>query len=195
MNAVRSSRLDVLEEHTMSFSEDTNRAEQFAELRSDVRHIQSDVTDLKTEVRAVNQRLDTLRDKVDQHAADQVRRTDELRKELAGKIGDGDTKVDTVRTDLTTKIDTVHTDLATKIDTVRTDLTTKIDTVRTDLTTKIDTVHTDLNAKIDTVRNDLSEKIDVIKESLASAKVWALMLYFALAGSLLYVLARGFKWI
>jgi len=29
---------------------------------------------------------------------------------------------------------------------------------------------------------------------LASAKVWAFGLYFALAGSLLYVLARVLKW-
>lgn len=57
------------------------------------------------------------------------------------------------------------------------------------------TIHTELNTKVETVRYDLSGKIDAIKESLASAKVWALMLYFALAGSLLYVLARGFKWI
>ena len=33
------------------------------------------------------------------------------------------------------------------------------------------------------------------KESLASAKVWALILYFALAGSMLGVMARGFHWI
>ena len=39
------------------------------------------------------------------------------------------------------------------------------------------------------------KEIGEIKNSLASAKVWALGLYFALAGSLLYVLARGFKWL
>jgi hypothetical protein len=37
-------------------------------------------------------------------------------------------------------------------------------------------------------------RLDSLKDSLASAKVWALGLYIALAGSLLYVLARGFRW-
>jgi hypothetical protein len=39
-----------------------------------------------------------------------------------------------------------------------------------------------------------NQRLDSLKDSLASAKVWALGLYIALAGSLLYVLARGFKW-
>jgi hypothetical protein len=40
-----------------------------------------------------------------------------------------------------------------------------------------------------------NQRIDGLKDSLASAKVWALGLYIALSGSLLYVLARGFKWL
>jgi hypothetical protein len=39
-----------------------------------------------------------------------------------------------------------------------------------------------------------TQRLDSLKDSLASAKVWALGLYIALAGSLLYVLARGFRW-
>jgi uncharacterized protein YlxW (UPF0749 family) len=39
-----------------------------------------------------------------------------------------------------------------------------------------------------------NQRLDSLKDSLASAKVWAPGLYIALAGSLLYVLARGFKW-
>ncbi|HEY4213150.1 MAG TPA: hypothetical protein VGM84_16845 [Steroidobacteraceae bacterium] len=41
----------------------------------------------------------------------------------------------------------------------------------------------------------VDSKIDALKESLSSAKVWALTLYFALAGSMLFVMAKGFKWI
>jgi len=41
----------------------------------------------------------------------------------------------------------------------------------------------------------VNKEISAIKNSLWTAKVWALGLYFALAGSLLLVLARGFKWI
>jgi len=40
-----------------------------------------------------------------------------------------------------------------------------------------------------------NQKIDQIKDALASVKVWVLSLHFALAGSLLYVIARGLKWL
>jgi len=41
----------------------------------------------------------------------------------------------------------------------------------------------------------LRAKIDKLSESLASAQIWALMLYIALAGALFGVLARGFGWL
>ena len=50
---------------------------------------------------------------------------------------------------------------------------------------------TDIKAELRTT----NQRIDELKDSLASAKVWALGLYIALGGSLLYVLARGFKWV
>jgi hypothetical protein len=40
----------------------------------------------------------------------------------------------------------------------------------------------------------LEGKLDGLKDKLHSVTVWALLLYIALAGSLLTVLAKGFKW-
>ena len=51
--------------------------------------------------------------------------------------------------------------------------------------------HHFFTALFESVRKEIGE----VKDSLASAKIWALGLYFALAGSLLYVLATGFKWL
>jgi len=48
-----------------------------------------------------------------------------------------------------------------------------------------------VDEKFDSVKKEIGE----IKDILASAKVWALGLYFTLAGSLLYVLARALKWL
>jgi outer membrane murein-binding lipoprotein Lpp len=48
--------------------------------------------------------------------------------------------------------------------------------------------------RIDEKFESVNKEIGAVKDSLASAKIWALGLYFALAGSLLYVLARGFRW-
>jgi hypothetical protein len=42
---------------------------------------------------------------------------------------------------------------------------------------------------------DFDAKFDRLAESLASAKVWALVLYIALAGGLFGTLARGFGWL
>jgi chromosome segregation ATPase len=53
-----------------------------------------------------------------------------------------------------------------------------------ELRNEIDRVRTDLTARID-------GKIDALRAELTSTKIWALGLY----GSLLYILARGFKWL
>lgn len=110
MNAVMH-KYEMTEDADMPANEDNTLAVQVAELRSDVHHIQSDVTDLKADLRLTNQRIESFREETAQ--------------------------------------------------------------------------------KFESVKKEIGE----IKDILASAKVWALGLYFALAGSLLYVLARAFKWL
>ena len=39
------------------------------------------------------------------------------------------------------------------------------------------------------------EQLQKIGKELSDAKIWALVLYIGLAGSLFYVLAKGFKWL
>ena len=41
----------------------------------------------------------------------------------------------------------------------------------------------------------IEQKFDSLKDSPSSAKIWALGLYIALTGSLLFVMAHGFKWL
>jgi hypothetical protein len=52
-----------------------------------------------------------------------------------------------------------------------------------------------VNARIESVRADLTAKYDNLKDTIASAKVWALTLYIALAAVNLGTLARGFGWL
>ena len=110
MNAVMH-KYDMTEEADMPANEDNNLELQVAVLRTDVHHIQSDVTDIKADLRLTNQRIESFREETAQ--------------------------------------------------------------------------------KFDSVRKEIGE----VKDSLASAKIWALGLYFTLAGSLFYVLARGFRWL
>ena len=71
----------------------------------------------------------------------------------------------------------------------------KIDALATRFDNKIDASTTKLDNKIDASTTKLDNKIDALKDKLNSMTVWALLLYLALAGSLLTVMAKGFKWI
>jgi len=51
------------------------------------------------------------------------------------------------------------------------------------------------NQKIDSLSQKTDGRFEKLKDSLASAKIWALGLYIALAGSMFYVLAHGFRWL
>ena len=53
----------------------------------------------------------------------------------------------------------------------------------------------DVKADVRSMRDKLEAKIDRLAESLAAAKIWALLLYVALAGGLFGTLARGFGWL
>lgn len=78
-----------------------------------------------------------------------------------------------------------------KIEGVRTSLDGKIESLRTSLEGRIEGVRTELGGRIDGVQRDIRE----LTASFASAKVWALLLYFGLAATLLGVMARGFGWL
>ena len=52
-----------------------------------------------------------------------------------------------------------------------------------------------LRDRIDAVELRLGAKIDALKDELHSAKLWALLLYFALAAGMYATMARGFGWI
>jgi len=45
------------------------------------------------------------------------------------------------------------------------------------------------------VRKDMAQQFEKVYKTISDAKIWALVLYIGLAGSLFYVLAKGFKWL
>lgn len=110
-------------------TEDEKNQRLLGEMLSDIRHLQSDVTDIKTEQRIRFDKVDARFDKMDA--------------QIDGRFE----KVD------------------------------------------------DRFEKVDDHFGRIEKDIGAIKESLASAKVWAIGLYVALAGTMLYVMAHGFKWL
>lgn len=71
----------------------------------------------------------------------------------------------------------------------------KFESMRTEFSGQIQDVRTDLSGQITQVRSELSGKFDDLARSLASAKVWAVLLYVSLAATLLGVMAHGFGWV
>lgn len=55
-------------------------------------------------------------------------------------------------------------------------------------------IQTDVKDIKDDVR-ELRKVAGEIKDSISSAKVWALLLYIGLGASMLYTMAKGFKWL
>lgn len=86
--------------------------------------------------------------------------------------------------------DRVDFDLAVQVAELRAD----VHHIQSD-TTEIKAELRATNQRIESLSQKTDERFRKIEESLASAKVWALGLYIALAGSLFYVLAHGFRWL
>jgi dsDNA-specific endonuclease/ATPase MutS2 len=139
---------------------------QVARLESDVQHIMTNVADIKVELRRTNDRIDR----------------------LDGRFVATDEK-------LTGKIDDSKKTLNEKIDDASKALNQKIDDASKTLNQKIDDVSKALNQKIDDVREQLTSKIDALAKELASAKMWAIGLYVGQSATLLFVMAKGFKWL
>jgi hypothetical protein len=63
------------------------------------------------------------------------------------------------------------------------------------LHSKLDAVDQRLNDKIDSLDQRLTGRIDALKVIFHSTRIWALLLYIALAGAMLGTMARGFGWV
>jgi len=195
MNAVRAPRLDPSEEQPMSPIEQTTSADPLVALCSDVHHLQSDITEIKGDVRIASQRMDSLRIELSTKIDNTDKKIDSFRSDLTARIDGGTVRTDLARSELTGKIDEVNKTLTGKIDGSNKDLTSKIDGSNKDLTSKIDEVNKTLtgkiDGKIDSVRGELTE----IRKSISAAKIWALVLYGALIAAVFTLLARAFKWL
>jgi len=97
-----------------------------------------------------------------------------------------------------TDISDMKTDLRridAKIDAVDARLSGKIDAVDARLTGKIDAVDARLGGKIDAVDARLHKFEKDVATQFGAIKIWMLGLYVGQAASLLFIMAKGFKWL
>ena len=104
-----------------------------------------------------------------------------------------DLKTDVRRIDA--KLDAFDTRLTGKIDAGDTRVGEKIDAVDARLSGKIDAVDARLGGKIDAVDARLHQFEKNVATQFGAIKIWMLGLYVGQAASLLFIMAKGFKWL
>jgi predicted nucleic acid-binding Zn-ribbon protein len=139
------------------------------ELRSDVKHIQSDVTDIKAVARDTNAGLEKLRDRLDDQRKELSTKSDGLHRDVLFRFDGLNGKYDELRKEFTDRIEKNFKEAASD--------------------------NAALRAELMAIYKDLGARIDAVKDSISKAKIQALMLYITLAGSTFALVARAFKWI
>ena len=129
----------------------------------------SDATDLKTEVHSTHQRIDALRDRMDQNTTFLIQRMDnmqaELRKEITSSVAALRTEVGGLRSEMTGSVATLRTEIG------------------------------GLRSEMAGSMAELRKGIESVDKSLGAAKIWAMTLCYTLVGAILIVIARGLKWL
>ena len=74
-------------------------------------------------------------------------------------------------------------------------LDTKIDAVWLRLDAKIDALASRTEARFDALASRTEARFDALADSIATAKVWALLLYITLATATFGTMARAFGWL
>jgi chromosome segregation ATPase len=187
MNAVLTGDYDFNETEPMPMNEKDEQPIQLVELRVNLQHVQSDVSDMKVELRATNQRIDALSDKMD-HRFDKLQgETNQRFDKLQGEM---DQRFDKLQRETSQRFDKLQGEMDQRFDKLTGQTDERFDKVdeRFD---KVDARFDKVDARIDRVE----EKVNDILIKLESWKVWAIGLYAALAGSMFYVMAKGFRWL
>ena len=134
-------------------------------LEADVKHIRSDVSELKVDGRRLNDKIDS------------------MSQQQGGKIDALNEKIDEVDQRLNTKIDGVERRLSDKIDA----LSDKIDAVDQRQSEKNDSVKDSLSKLALSMEKSFAD----LRVGRAMDRVWWLLMLAAMLG----IMARGFKWI
>jgi chromosome segregation ATPase len=128
--------------------------DRFGKVEAHIEHMRSDISDLKVDVRRLNDKLD----EVDKRLGEKI---DEVDKRLVGKIDEVDKR-----------------------------LGGKIDEVDKRLGGKVDEVDKRLTGKIDGLKNSMDKEFRKLDRERLYDRVW----YLLIAGTILSVMAHGFKW-
>ncbi|HEX7237787.1 MAG TPA: hypothetical protein VF405_12545 [Gammaproteobacteria bacterium] len=140
-----------------------------ARIEADVAHLRSDVGDIKDDVRSLRDRMEAKFDAVTAALA-------VLKDSIAG-----------TRSDLATVKGALETDIAS----VKGALETNSASAKGDITT----VRSELAAAVASLKGEIATFKSEVTAAIASVKVWAVLLYLALAAGMFGTMARGFGWL
>jgi len=139
---------------------------QLAELRSDVRHIQTDVSDIKVAGRETNNGLMALREKLEHNGAELNKRVDAVGTSINKKVDEIPPVIDAVRRELSEGQNSMRTEVLAKVDS---------------MATRMDNERKELSALNVAVRDELTTRFE---RSTASAESGREELYKKLSGDI-----------
>ena len=149
-------------------------------LQADVGHIQADVSEVKTEARTTNAKLDDVRKEVAAYVSSArsecLGKVDSLNDYVLKSFRDSGERTDKLRVELTERID---------------DVRNRIDGLRAEMLQKFD--QADLRMQL--VQSELTRQIDQLKESLYRAKLQNLLWCISLGSAFFYIVAHALKWL
>jgi len=176
MNAVLIRAADAQDRYPVKYAGGNQMNESLSELPADVRNLQIHVTDIKAEVRATNLKIDSLREKIEEHRAEDNKKIEARFDKIDAKFE----KVEQNRVEDNRRID----DRFKRVD-------DRFEEARKETKAEFAAVRAEMQAGFKEVRAN----IDKLGVRLDSEKNWALGLYLAGTGAILGLMAHGFKWI
>jgi chromosome segregation ATPase len=181
------SGLQTMAMPALKFELETPLEERVGRLEANVEHIQTDVSDIKIDIRRLGDKID----RVDQKLSDKI---DGLDQRLSAKIDGIDQKIDGVDQKLSAKIDSVDQKLAAKIDSVDQKLSAKFDGIDQRFSAKTESLKdlvTNLAINMEKQFAKFEKSLAALHTARAFDRVWWLLM----SGALLGIMARAFKWI
>jgi len=183
--------------------------ERVTRLEAEMEHVRRDIGDMKLGIRELGAKIDTLWDAVTRlsekmlegFARIDVRfagvetrfvaldaRLDAMDSKSNARFDAGDAKFETALANIDGRFDAMDKKFDAKFDVMDRKFDAKFDVMDRKFDARFDAMDEKFDAKLAATRAELNG-------SISSFKIWALLLYIALAASLFGVLARGFHWI
>ena len=172
--------------------------ERVTRLEAEMEHVRRDIGDMKLGIRELGAKIDTLWDAVTRLSEKMLEGFARIDVRFAGvetRFVALDARLDAMDSKSNARFDAGDA----KFETALANIDGRFDAMDKKFDAKFDVMDRKFDARFDAMDEKFDAKLAATRAelngSISSFKIWALLLYIALAASLFGVLARGFHWI